>query len=146
MRLSFTPDFAPDVDKKVSVVVKFVKELNKYLADKEYGGGLDEIAIIIICVEPYNLRYLKPYHPEYIKNREILEESTGKVVKQNEFLMEIRLDYQEVIKTKKKDFPLYFGEQLLEELKVLYHLKKPIPDFKPRKFRKDIKTFLEIKH
>ena len=68
MRLGFMPNLSEDVANKENAIVQVISGFNKFLKDKDYGRGIDELVISINCLNPAHEGKISCSPPEYLFN------------------------------------------------------------------------------
>ena len=148
MRLGFMPNLSEDVANKENAIVQVISGFNKFLKDKDYGRGIDELVISINCLNPAHEGKISCSPPEYLPGRTIIEvNKKGEQVKrtQNDFVYDLLPDHHMYSRTTLKAFKPMFALEVLRSLKVFRALPRPVPDFKYRRFTTDMREHITEK-
>jgi hypothetical protein len=127
MEIGLSKEISKDVYSKADVLREISKALQNHFREKNYGNGLKNIAIGIICVGPEFDFFFKE-QKKYMKNKKILE-------------YDVKLDHKKFKESNEIEIRNMVKDNILSSLHILEDLK--ISDFDCEAFKADLKTFFQ---
>lgn len=125
MEFGLSKEISKDVYDKADVLTDISKELMNHFREKDYGNGIKNLAIGIICVGPEFDFFFKE-RKKYTKSRKMLE-------------YDVKLDHGKFKQSDEHGIRFMVSEKILSSMHILEDLK--IPDFDGDGFKTDLKNF-----
>lgn len=141
MKIGLSPYLSSEIKEYTKMLNFFEVEFNDYFKSKNYGPGISEIFIGIICVAPEFDHFFKPRRPKYYHRSE--QNITGDTEYSNGGVLEydIKLDYEGCTKVEYDELKIMIAKNIWESVNIITSLKK-IKEFDYVKFNNDlIKVF-----
>ncbi|MEO8237469.1 MAG: hypothetical protein ABI576_05120 [Flavobacterium sp.] len=135
-----------EIDKESQIINKISDSLNSYFSDKDYGDGIKEVIIAIICVSKNFEQFFIPKKPKYIKDKKITKSiHTHQTYEIEKCLTyDIKIDFDEFKNaSNEKDRERLLAEQILSSLIVFDTMQKKIKDFDLLLFKTDLENYFK---
>jgi hypothetical protein len=139
MKFTLAQYLSEDITSRSGIITNLSNDISNFLRGREYGGGLQEIVIGIICVRPEFEQFFPVDKPKYTKAKEILKVDIEVVVERT-FEYRIKVDYS----TFKDAFDIaarkILSQEILKSLDVF--TTSSVKDFDVDKFKTDFEEYL----
>lgn len=148
MKITLALTLDKDVQSKANLVHDLFKDINEFVAIRDYGKDLHDLFIICRIINPpIGFEHLyKDFKPKFIEYKSLINKLTGEP-----FVIERQFSYCIKIQGKKfKDFiaateiesKKILGLEILSSLSNFDKLTTRVKDFDKEKFKADMQEFL----
>lgn len=122
--------------------VKTSNDLEAFFDRKEYGIGVIEICIGLICVSKDFEPFFKVHRPKYVKNKTLKGFDGKEFTINNCFLFNCKLDFKTYHSSDEDKKRYYLATELIKTTKEIF-IKKKIKDFYAEKLIEDLIVFFK---
>ncbi|MBX3241937.1 MAG: hypothetical protein KIT80_13195 [Chitinophagaceae bacterium] len=142
MELSLAQYISEDITSKSVLITTFSNDMKFFFAGKDYGPGLKEINIGIICVRPEFAQFFQPGKPKYTKEKEVRKRDiTIEVEKTLEY--RIVIDYDSFKKANNEEANKLLAKGIVSSLGKID--KVDIEEFDKTQFKIDLAQYFRTK-
>lgn len=143
MRLFISHIFSVEIQQKSNIPLLISNNLSKYFKEKEYGSGLFELGINLICVSSNFEQFFKPKKPKFINEKKTKKSVYTKQEYEIEkyLTFDLKLDYETFKNASEEESKKIIAQEIVSSFSTLDNMKKKIKDFDWEQFEKDVKQY-----
>lgn len=142
MKLGVSVNVSIEVEDKTQIIHSLFNELEMNFSKKNYGKGLLQIIIEIVCLSPEFEEFFPLRKPKYIELKEYVTEGVN-IKEEKLFTYSLKIDFilfkNQTIQANKHLLAL----EILKSLSNLDALPKKVKDFDKERFKADIEAFFK---
>ncbi len=142
MKLGVSVNVSIEVEDKTQIIHSLFNELEMNFSKKNYGKGLLQIIIEIVCLSPEFEEFFPLRKPKYIELKEYVTEGIN-IKDEKLFTYSLKIDFilfkNQTIQANKHLLAL----EILKSLSNLDALPKKVKDFDKERFRADMEAFFK---
>lgn len=142
MKLGVSVNVSIEVEDKTQIIHSLFNELEMNFSKKNYGKGLLQIIIEIVCLSPEFEEFFPLRKPKYIELKEYVTEGIN-IKEEKLFTYSLKIDFilfkNQTIQANKHLLAL----EILKSLSNLDALPKKVKDFDKERFKADMEAFLK---
>lgn len=116
--------------------------LQDYFKNSNYGEGVKQVLIGIICVKPEFDFFYKERGVQYVVKRSFKNELGEKIMIENSVSFDIKLNFEMCLNLNQNQFKQLVFTEILKSMQKLDSLPKKVKNFDSWKFRVDLESFL----
>lgn len=139
MELGLAKYLSNDLTSKSKVIQEYSDKLSEFFKTKNYGDGLKDISIGIICVSPEYESFFKPRKPKFTKSKTVVMDGLNTIY-DHVFECDVKLDYESFKKANNDEMLKIIAKELVNILDVLKG--KKIKDFDIDRFQRDFEKIV----
>jgi len=147
MKIGLTRITSPEINKFNNLFNQFEKKINDYFAQRDYGNGIAEIGICVLCVNPLpgfekfgELRRPKYTYEYKTYTRGDVSYTIGRTLE-----YDIKLEFETFRNATNEEASRILAKEILNSLTVFEKMKKKIKDFDSESFKKDLEQYFKEK-
>lgn len=142
MKLGVSVNVSIEVEDKTQIIHSLFNELEMNFSKKNYGKGLLQIIIEIVCLSPEFEEFFPLRKPKYIELKEYVTEGIN-IKDEKLFTYSLKIDFilfkNQTIQANKHLLAL----EILKSLSNLDALPKKVKDFDKERFKADMEAFFK---
>lgn len=142
MKLGVSVNVSIEVEDKTQIIHSLFNELEMNFSKKNYGKGLLQIIIEIVCLSPEFEEFFPLRKPKYIELKEYVTEGVN-IKEEKLFTYSLKIDFilfkNQTIQANKHLLAL----EILKSLSNLDALPKKVKDFDKERFKADMEAFFK---
>jgi hypothetical protein len=142
LKFALAQYISPEVSDKSGSINSFSNRLSEYFAGRDYGPGIQELYIGIVCVSPAFEKFFKPRRPSYQRGRCVYEKEGTKYELDHTAQIDILLDFKAFQRLSLPRVESFIGKCILEGISQVNTLG--VPDFDMTAFTRDLDAELKI--
>ena len=142
MKFALAQYISPEVSDKSGSINSFSNRLSEYFAGRDYGPGIQELYIGIVCVSPAFEKFFKQRRPRYQRERNVYEKEGTKYELDHTAQIDIQLDFKVFQKLSLRKVESFIGKCILEGISQVNTLG--ISDFDMAAFTRDLDKELKV--
>ena len=147
MRIGLAWIINPEIGKFNNMSNQFEANLNEYFAQRDYGDGIKEICIGILCDNPPPgfEKFGEPRRPKYTYEYKTYTRGDVSYTIGRKLEYDIKLDFETFKNATNEEASRILAEEILNSLTVFDKMKKKIKDFDSELFKKDLEQYFKEK-
>jgi hypothetical protein len=141
MTIGFAPNLSIEVSRHSSVINSVKSDVEKLIADKNYGEDISELHIGIVSVSPQFAQFFKPRLPKYTKGKKSYTKEDVHYEFYNSFEYDVRLDFETLKNASEQEAQKMIAKEILSSFDVFKKFKK----FDSDQFKSDLAGLFKAK-
>ncbi|QOG04746.1 hypothetical protein [Flavobacterium sp. MDT1-60] len=145
MKLALAQYTSADIVKETNFITDFSNDLKSHFSKKEYGDGLKNIVIGIICVSSSLEFFFKPRRPKYTKNKKHIKSEGFEYDIEKYLEFDLKLDFEIIKIASNGEAKKYLAQEILKSLDIIETMEAKIKDFDLINFKRDLEDYFKEK-
>ena len=137
----------PEINKFGNMSNQFEKDLKEYFKHRDYGDGIKDLCIGIICTNPLPgfEQFGEPRKPKYTYEYKTYTRTWGTYTVGRLLEYSIKLDFKTFRNASDEEAEKILTKEIMSSLTVFDKMKKKIKDFDDELFKKDLEQYFKEK-
>ena len=145
MKLGVSVNASIGIEDKTQIIHSLFNELEMNFSEKDYGKGLLQIIIEIVCLSPEFEQFYPLRKPKYIELKEHITDGIN-IKEEKLFTYSLKIDFTLFKNQTRQANKRILSLEILKSLSSLDALPKKVKDFDKEKFKSDMEQFFRAQN